>query len=141
MNVAVLATPPADQQPQPSLAIYAIILTLSPAFTAQLARPGVVDAIAEAARAGHAPAVEDLVALGQSEDFARLFVERLDYLLQLRKSGILRAAGPFEDMREGMYLCNAADEREARRVLEDDPLYRAGFIAPEFKVVRWHVAI
>ena len=97
--------------------------------------------MAEAARVGHAPAVEDLMVLGQKEEFARLFVERLSYLLRLQQAGILRAAGPFGDMKEGMYLCNAKDEHEARRVLEEDPLYLAGFIEREFTVRRWLVAI
>ncbi len=106
-----------------------------------LARPGVVGAVADAAQAGHAPAIQKLVALGQTEKFAQLFVERLGYLLRLRQAGILREAGPFENLKEGMYLCNATDEREARRVLEQDPLYRAGFIESEFTVRRWHIAI
>ena len=81
------------------------------------------------------------MALGQTEKFARAFVERLGYLLRLRQAGILREAGPFEDLKEGMYLCNATDEHEARQVLEQDPLYRAGFIESEFTLRRWHVAI
>ena len=126
---------------QAEACVFAIVFKLSPEFTAQLARGGVVDAIANAARKGETPAVQELAALGQTEEFARLFVERLRYLLRLRQSGVLRAAGPFEDLQEGMYLCCAADEREARRVLEEDPLYRAGFIQREFTVRRWLVAI
>jgi len=125
----------------PEAPVYAIILKLSAEFTAEIAHPGVVDAIANAARAGHPPSIQELMTLGQTERFARLFVERLRYLLQLRQSGVLRAAGPFEDLRRGMYLCNAADEHEARRVLEEDPLYRAGFIEREFTVRRWLVAL
>jgi uncharacterized protein YciI len=79
--------------------------------------------------------------LGQTERFARLFVERLHYLLQLRQTGLLRAAGPFADLSMGMYLCNATNEREARRILEEDPLYRAGFIEREFTVRRWLIAL
>ncbi len=125
----------------PKTSVYAIVLKLSPEFTAQLACPGVIDAVAEAALAGRAPAVEKLVALGQTEKFAQAFVERLGYLLRLRQAGVLRAAGPFDGLAEGMYLCNATDEREARRVLEEDPLYRAGFIEREFTARRWLVAI
>ena len=121
--------------------VYAIILKLSPEFTAEIAHLGVLDAVANAARAGHPPSVQELMTLGQTERFAQLFVERLLYLLQLWQTGLLRAAGPFEDLRMGMYLCNAADEREARRVLEEDPLYRAGFIEREFTVRRWLVAL
>jgi hypothetical protein len=40
-----------------------------------------------------------------------------------------------------MYLCNVVDEREARRILEDDPLYRAGFIEQDFVVRRWLAAL
>jgi uncharacterized protein YciI len=134
-NLAVFA------QQQPRASVYAIILKLSPEFTAQLAIPGVVDAVTEAAQAGHAPAVWDLVMLGQKEEFARVFVERLNYLLRLQQAGILRAAGPFADLKEGMYLCSAKDEHEAQRVLEEDPLYLAGFIEREFTVRRWLVAI
>jgi len=121
--------------------VYAIVLKLSPEFTAQLSYPGVIDAVAEAAQAGHAPPVPQLVAMGQAEIFAQAFVERLGYLLRLRETGVIRAAGPFDGLEEGMYLCNATDEREARRVLEEDPLYRAGFIEREFSVRRWLVAI
>lgn len=125
--------------PKPS--VYAILLKLSPEFTAEISLPGVLGAVADAARAGRPPTVQELVALGQTEKFARAFVDRLGYLLRLRQAGILREAGPFEDLKEGMYLCNATDEHEARRVLEQDPLYRAGFIESEFTLRRWHVAI
>lgn len=43
----------------------------------------------------------------------------------------------FADLNDGIYVCKAADERDARRVLEDDPLYRAGFIEHDFVVRRW----
>jgi uncharacterized protein YciI len=125
----------------PKTSVYAILLKLSPEFTAEISLPGVLGAVADAARAGRPPTIQKLVALGQTEKFARAFVERLGYLLRLRQAGILREAGPFEDLKEGMYLCNAADEHEARRVLEQDPLYRAGFIESEFTLRRWHVAI
>lgn len=121
--------------------VYAIILRLSPEFTKQLGYPGVVDAVAAAAAAGRAPTVRELVALGQTEAFATAFAERLGYLVRLRQSGVLRAAGPFDGLKEGMYLCNAADEAAARRILEEDPLYRAGFIEREYTIHRWHVAI
>ena len=121
--------------------VYAIVLKLSPEFTAQLAYPGVIDAVAEAAQAGRPPPIQKLVALGQTETFAHAFVERLGYLLRLRQTGVIRAAGPFDGLEEGLYLCNATDEGEARRVLEEDPLYRAGFIEREFTVRRWLVAI
>ena len=125
----------------PNTSVYAIVLRLSPEFTAQLGYPGVVEAVAEAANAGHTPTVQQLVALGQTEKFAQAFAERLGYLLRLRQAGVLRAAGPFDGLEEGMYLCNAADEREARRVLEEDPLYQAGFIEREFTIRQWLVAI
>jgi uncharacterized protein YciI len=121
--------------------VYAIILKLSPEFTKQLGYPGVVEAVAAAASAGRAPSVRELTALGQSEAFAAAFSERLGYLVRLRQSGVLRAAGPFEGLKEGMYLCNAEDERAARHVLEEDPLYRAGFIERGYTIHRWHVAI
>lgn len=132
------ATRSADPPARP---LYAIILTLSQRFTEQLSHPGVVEAIAAAASAGRAPAVPALVALGQSPDFAARFVERLAYLIRLREAGTLRAAGPFAGMREGMYLVHAADEAAARRVLEEDPLYRSGFIERAYTVQRWLVAI
>ena len=121
--------------------IYAIFLRLAPEATTHLGRPGVMDAVGEAARGGQIPAVEALMALGQPEPFARLFVQRLGYLLRLREAGILRGAGPFEYLKEGMYLCNVMDEREARRILEEDPFYRAGHIEPDFTVRRWLAAI
>lgn len=133
--------PIVNAQHQPRASIYAIILKLSPEFTAQIALPGVGGAVAKAAGAGHAPTVRELVNLGQTEEFARLFSERLGYLVRLHQAGVLRAAGPFEGLKEGMYLCNATDEREARRVLEEDPLYKAGFIENEFTIHRWLVAI
>jgi uncharacterized protein YciI len=130
-----------DAQQEAKSSIYVIILKLSPEFTAQLGRPGVVNAVADAAKEGHAPSVQQLMALGQTEHFARVFVERLGYLVRLKQAGILRAAGPFEDLKEGIYICNAADEREARRIMEEDPLYRAGFIEHEYSVRRWLAAI
>ena len=129
----------AQQQPKPSL--YVIFLKLAPEATEQIARPGVIDAVTQAARAGHAPAVQELVTLGQTEAFARVFIERLGYLLRLREAGILRAAGPFAELKDGMYLCNAMNEPEARGVLEEDPLYRAGLIEREFTVSRWLAAL
>ncbi|WP_063692075.1 YciI family protein [Bradyrhizobium stylosanthis] len=130
-----------NPQQQPSASVYAIVLKLSSEFTAQIARPGVGAVVMKAVSAGRAPTVQELVALGQTEDFARLFSERLGYLVRLQRASILRAAGPFEGLKEGMYLCNATDEREARRVLEEDPLYKAGFIDREFTVRRWLIAI
>jgi uncharacterized protein YciI len=100
-----------------------------------------MDAVAEAAREGRAPAVADLTALGQPEEFARLFVERLAYLLCLREAGILRGAGPFADLKDGMYLCNVPDEREAHRIMEEDPFVRAGLIDPDYAVRRWLAAV
>ena len=77
-----------------------------------------------------------------SQVFAdRIFVERLAYLVRLKQAGILLAAGPFEGLVEGLYLVNVPDELAARRVLEEDPLYRAGFIAREYTLHRWLVAI
>ena len=134
-----LSAADAQQQPKPSL--YAIFLKLTPEATAQIARPGVIDAVTQAARAGHAPALQELVTLGQTEAFARVFIERLGYLLRLRQAGVLRAAGPFEGLKEGMYLCSAPDERNARRILEEDPLYQAGFMERDFTVRKWLAAL
>jgi hypothetical protein len=119
-----------NTQQQPRASIFAIIFKLLPEFTAQIAPPGVGGAVAKAVGAGHAPTVRELMNLGQTEEFARLFSERLGYLVRL-----------LEDLKEGMYLCNATDEREARRVLEEDPLFKAGFIENDFTVHRWLVAI
>ncbi|HYB72473.1 MAG TPA: YciI family protein [Candidatus Sulfotelmatobacter sp.] len=119
----------------------AIFLRLAPAATANLSRPGVMDAVAEAARGGSAPSVAALTALGQPEEFARLFVERLAYLLRLREAGILRGAGPFADLKDGMYLCNVPDEREAHRIMEADPFLRTGLIEPDYAIRRWLAAV
>ncbi len=120
---------------------YAIFLRLAPAATAHLARPGVMEAVTEAAREGRAPAVSALTALGVPGDFTRTFVQRLEYLLRLREAGILRGAGPFADLKEGMYLCNLPDEREAHRIMQEDPFVRTGLIEPEYTVRRWLAAI
>lgn len=135
---ATVCDPVAREQ---TIATYAIVLRLTPVFSRELARPGVVEAIAAAAGTGSAPAAETLIGLGQSPDFASLFVRRLQYLVDLKNAGILRAAGPFEGLRDGMYLCNAPDERTARRVIEEDPLYIAGLIARDYRIERWLVAI
>ena len=121
--------------------IFVLFVRLAPTAATNLGRPGVMDAVIEAARGGGPPAVETLVRLGQPEDFARLFARRLAYLLSLRHAGLLRAAGPFADLREGMYLCNALDERDARRILEEDPFYLAGLIEPDFTVRPWLAAL
>ncbi len=120
---------------------YAIFLRLAPAATAHLAQGGVMDAVMEALRGGRPPAVEALTGRGLPEEFARLFVQRLGYLLRLREAGILRGAGPFADLKEGMYVCNVPDEREARRILEEDPFYRAGLIEPDAVVRPWLAAL
>ena len=125
----------------PTNSLYVIFLRLAPAFTANIARPGVMDAVAAAAREGRTPAPEALIALGVAADFARVFVERLGYLIELREAGVLRAAGPFDDLTEGIYICNVRDASEARRILERDPLYRAGFIEPDVVIRRWLAAI
>jgi uncharacterized protein YciI len=121
--------------------LYVIFLRLAPSFAAHLARPGVIDAIREGASEGRPPALETLVELGLPADFAGLFVERLAYLLRLREAGVLLSAGPFADLRDGMYVCRAGDEGEARRIMMDDPLYQAGFIERDFVVRRWFAAI
>jgi uncharacterized protein YciI len=100
-----------------------------------------MEAVAEAARDGRPPAAETLAQLGVPAAFASVFIERLNYLLKLRAAGVLRAAGPFADLEQGLYLCNVRTEDEARRVLEQDPLYRAGYIERDFTVRRWLAAI
>lgn len=122
-------------------AVYVIFLRLAPAFTANLARPGVMEVVKLAAAEGRAPAVAELTALGVPEDFARLFAERLAYLIALRVQGILVSAGPFADLTEGIYVCRADSEASARRVIAEDPLYRAGFIEPDVVIRRWLAAI
>jgi uncharacterized protein YciI len=142
LTLALILPPLAgDAQQPPKVSLYAIFLKLAPEVTAQVSYPGVMDAVGQAARAGQVPAVQDLVALGQTEAFARVFVERLRYLMRLREAGILRASGPFADLKEGMYLCNAVDEREARRIVEEDPFYQAGLIEREFTVRQWLAAL
>jgi len=121
--------------------IYVIFLSLAPSATEELARPGVMSAVMEAMRGGRPPAVEQLTALGVAPDFAGLFVERLQYLLMLREAGILRGAGPFAELKDGMYLCNVPEERDARKILEEDPFYRAGLIDPSFTVRPWLAAL
>jgi uncharacterized protein YciI len=121
--------------------VYVIFLRLAPAFTAKLTRPGVMDAVTDAAREGLPPTADALAALGLPEDFIRLFIERLSYLIRLPHDGVLRAAGPFAGLTEGMYICNVPAEREARRILEEDPLYRAGFIERDFMLRRWIAAL
>ena len=118
-----------------------IFLRLAPTATANLARPSVMEAVMEGARGGRPPAAEALMALGLAEEFTRLFVQRLGYLLQLRAAGILRGAGPFAGLKEGMYVCNVPDEREARRIMEEDPFYRVGLIEPDFVVRPWLAAL
>jgi uncharacterized protein YciI len=125
----------------PAKDAYVIFLRLAPAFAANLARPGVMDAVTGAAREGRPPAAETLAGLGLPMDFVHLFIERLGYLLRLREAGVLRAAGPFADLQEGIYVCNAIDEQAAGRVLQDDPLYKAGFIEHDFVVRRWHAVL
>jgi uncharacterized protein YciI len=100
-----------------------------------------MEAIAVAARNGNAPSAETLMRLGQSSDFASLFVRRLQYLVDLKKAGVLRAAGPFAGLCDGMYLCTAPNEAAARRVIEEDPLYIAGLIARDYRIEHWLVAI
>jgi uncharacterized protein YciI len=121
--------------------IYVIFLSLAPSATEELARPGVMSAVMEAMRGGRPPAVERLTALGVAPDFAGLFVERLQYLLMLREAGILRGAGPFAELKDGMYLCSVPEERDARKILEEDPFYRAGLIDRSFTVRAWLAAL
>jgi uncharacterized protein YciI len=122
-------------------ATFVIVLRLTPAFSRELSHTGVLEAVAAAAATGSAPDTVTLIALGQCPDFASVFVQRLQYLMDLKKAGILRAAGPFEGQREGMYLCTAPDEHAARRVIEEDPLYVAGLIEEDYRIERWLVAI
>lgn len=121
--------------------IYVIFLSLAPSVTAELARPGVMDAVMQAMRGGRPPALERLTALGVAPGFGEVFVERLQYLLMLREAGILRGAGPFAELEDGMYLCNVPEERDARRILEEDPFYRAGLIDRRFTVRPWLAAL
>ena len=121
--------------------IYAIFLRLVPKATANLSRPGVMETVAGAARHNAAPSIDELRAAGQPEDFARMFITRLEYLLGLRKAGILKGAGPFADLKEGMYLCNVPDEREARRIVEEDPFFKAGLIQSDYTIREWLAAL
>lgn len=40
-----------------------------------------------------------------------------------------------------MYVCTVPDERAARRIIEEDPFYRAGLIEPVFTVRPWLAAL
>jgi len=126
---------------QESSVTYVIFLRLAPTATANLQRPGVMDAVAEAARAGAAPSLDVLTRLGQPAVFANLLVQRLTYLLSLRAAGILRAAGPFADLQGGMYICNVPNERDARDIMEEDPFVRAGLIESSYTIHQWCAAI
>lgn len=122
-------------------ATYAITIALSPRFTSELGRPGVVEAISVAAAKGTTPTRDELISCGQTAEFAGIFVERLRYLVDLKKAGVLKAAGPFAGLQAGMYLCTAPNDQAARRVIEEDPLYRAGYIDRDYRIDRWLVAI
>jgi len=130
-----------QEDAQPTTGVYVIFLRLASSFAANLARPGVMDAVKEAASEGRSPTVETLARLGLPADFVSLFIERLRYLLQLRQAGVLLSAGPFADLTEGMYVCNVLNEHEADRIMVGDPLYQAGFIEQNFVVRRWLVAL
>lgn len=121
--------------------MYVIFLRLAPLATANLSRPGVMEKVAEAARHDAVPAADDLLACGQPEEFARRFIYRLEYLLELRRVGILKGAGPFADLKEGMYLCNVPDEGEAHRIIQEDPFYKAGLIEREYTIRPWLAAL
>jgi len=84
-----------------------------------------MDAVTGAAREGRPPSAETLAALGLPIDFVHLFIERLGYLLKLRRPASC-ARRSLRRPQRGDLRRNVVDEREARRILEDDPLYQAG---------------
>ena len=102
-----------------------------------LGRPGVIDEIDASRREGRLPSVEKLKSLGLPENFSRALIERLGYLRGLHDKRIMRAAGPFPGLKDAVYVFMAGDEQEARRVIEEDPLYRTGFVERDFVLRRW----
>ena len=122
---------------QPKTETYLLTLRLSPAFADYLGRPGVIDEVDASRRERRLPSVEKLESLGLPEIFSRAFIERLGYLRGLHDKRIMWAAGPFPGLKDAAYVFTAADEHEARRVIEEDLLYRTGFIEPDFVLRRW----
>ena len=96
-----------------------------------------IDEVDASRRERRLPSVEKLESLGLPEIFSRALIERLGYTRGLQDKRIMWAAGPFPGLKDAAYVFTAADEHEARRVIEEDPLYRTGFIEPDFVLRRW----
>ena len=58
------------------------------------------------------------------------------YLQALMEKGQLQFAGAFLDDSGGLYLLNAADESEARRIAENDPGVRDQIIEAEIRPIQ-----
>jgi uncharacterized protein YciI len=57
------------------------------------------------------------------------------YLQELMDKGALQLAGPFLDDSGGFILLNAADESEARRIVDHDPGVTAGILEADIHAV------
>lgn len=72
------------------------------------------------------------------EEMVRLLPDHLEYMIELEKTGVLFASGPFlaEDGTvpgSGMTILRAASREEAESLAERDPFYEAGMRSFEIK--------
>jgi uncharacterized protein YciI len=83
--------------------------------------------------------VIETVATGDGSLQAKTLPTHLRHQMDLEKSGVLFAAGPMRPVggtgRIGLIIIRAADEAEAKRIADSDPMHQNG--ARTYKLYRW----
>ena len=119
---------------------YVIISRFDPDKTARLQNdlpPGAFAAIDQATKDGKVLDLNELTDLGVGSDLAKVLVDHLSHLTQLRASGGLISGGPCEGFKNAINVFEAESEQQARELHDADPLARYGFFAVD-QVYGWN---
>lgn len=73
------------------------------------------------------------------EEFDKHLPAHLEYVKSLQRAGRWIEDGYWGELGGGMMIFDAADEAEARRIIANDPLVKAGVV--EYDLKEWRVVV
>jgi len=79
--------------------------------------------------------------LGLSPYLAEATVAHVNYFLKKKEEGKVVLGGPDQAFTHGFILLEAADVKEAKKILEADPYYVQGVFRKEYSIFPWFQVI
>ncbi|MBL4622683.1 MAG: hypothetical protein JKY89_09825 [Immundisolibacteraceae bacterium] len=119
---------------------YVIVSRFDPEKTATLQRDlpaEAFSAIDQATKDGIILDLSELTSLGVSDELARVLVDHLSHLTDLRTSGGLVSGGPCEGFKHAINIFEAETEQQACELHDADPLAKHGFFVID-QVYGWN---